>query len=177
MRIGLVRHFKVNHEYPKKRLLSKSDVINWFADYDSTENLQYSTVDLNGINWKRCYTSTLIRTINTAKHIYSGEIVSVPQLKELSILNSLSNRIKLPFLIWGLIVRIKSFSSNKGVDAFEKDIITFIDRLIADNETDTLIVSHWFVMRVLRKELIKRGFVGDKFKSNEYGALYVYQSV
>jgi len=176
MRIGLVRHFKVNHPYPEKRILTKSDVINWFADYDSTENLQYKTVDLNGIDWERCYSSTLIRTINTAKHIYSGEIISVPQLQELSILNSLSNKIKLPFLIWGLIVRIKSFSSNKDVEAFEKGIIAFVDKLIADNKTNTLIVSHWFVMRVLRKELIKRGFVGDKFKSNEYGTLYVYQS-
>ena len=44
MRIGLVRHFKVNHPYPEKRILTKSDVINWFADYDSTENLHYKTV-------------------------------------------------------------------------------------------------------------------------------------
>lgn len=175
MKIGLVRHFKVNHPFPEKILLSKKEVIKWFEDYDNTENLQYMPVDLASKDWKRCYSSTLARTFNTAQHIYEGEIVQVPELKELNILHLLSNRIKLPFLLWGLIVRIKSFSSNKDIHAFEGGITAFVDKLIANNESETLIVSHWFVMRILRKELIKRGFTGSKFKSGEYGKLYVFE--
>ncbi len=174
MQIGLIRHFKVNHLFPNKTLLSKAEVLNWFADYDKTENIQYKTVDLNSINWERCYSSTMVRSVNTARHIYSGNIVQIPELKELDILHHLSNNIKLPFLIWGLIVRIKSFLSNKDTDKFRNDIIAFVDRIIANNENNTLIVSHWFVMRVIRQELIKRGFTGNSFKSNEYGTLYVY---
>ena len=49
------------------------------------------------------------------------------------------------------------------------------DKVIENKEGDILIVSHWFVMRIIRQELIKRGFVGGNFKSNEYGALYVFK--
>jgi hypothetical protein len=48
-------------------------------------------------------------------------------------------------------------------------------QLTANNESDVLIVSHWFVMRVMRQELIKNGFVGDDIKSDEYGVLCVYE--
>lgn len=176
MKIGLVRHFKVNHPFPDKIFLSKSEVIKWFAEYDKTENIHHKNVDLCNIDWKRCYSSTMIRAINTANHIYSGEIVKITELQELDIIHRLSDRIKLPFILWGLIVRIKSFSSNNDTDKFKNEIIAFVDKVIANDNSDILIVSHWFVMRVIRQELIKRGFVGDKFKSNEYGTLYVYES-
>jgi len=172
MKIGLVRHFKVNHPFPDQALLSKSDVIKWFEEYDSTENIQYQEVDLGNTHWKRCYSSTMIRAVNTAHHIYNGEIVKIDKLQELKILHRLSEKIKLPFLIWGIIVRLTSFSYNKDNDEFKNGIATFIDKIITNNESDTLIVSHWFVMREIRKVLLKRGFVGDKnFKSNEYGTL------
>src|SRR5687767_2385775 len=150
MRIGLVRHFKVNQAFPEKRLLTKSDVINWFADYDSTPEIEYKKVDLSNIQWKYCYSSPMLRAINTANYIFDGQITEIPELKELDILHRLSDKWKLPFLAWGLIVRIKSFSPNKDTAAFKNEIIAFVDKIIAGNESDVLIVSHWFVMRVIR---------------------------
>lgn len=38
-----------------------------------------------------------------------------------------------------------------------------------------LILRDYFVMRVIRQELFKRGFAGKKIKSNEYGKLYVFE--
>lgn len=176
MKIGLVRHFKVNHPFPNKSLLSKSEVSKWFEDYDKTEDLQYKEVDLHNIEWKKCYSSTMIRAVNTAHNIYRGEIVKLAELQELNILHRLSDKLKIPFIFWGLIVRIKSFSSNKDTYEFKNNIIAFVDKIIANNESDILIVSHWFVMRIIRQALIKRGFIGDDFKSNEYGTLYVFES-
>jgi len=175
MKIGLVRHFKVNHPFPDKIFLSKSEVIKWFAEYDKTENLQYKNVDLNNIDWIRCYSSTMIRAVSTANHIYHGEIVKITELKELDVIHRLTDRIKLPFMLWGLIIRMKSFSSNNDTDKFRNEIIAFVDKITSNDKIDTLIVSHWFVMRVIRQELIKRGFVGDNIKSNEYGTLYVFE--
>ena len=178
MKIGLVRHFKVNHPFPGRSWLPKSDVIKWFEEYDNTEDIQYKDVDLHGADWKRCYSSKMIRAVNTASHIYRGEIVKVTELRELNILHRLSNKVKLPFLVWGLIVRIKSFSSNNDTNEFKNNIMAFVDKLIASNDGgDILIVSHWFVMRVIRKVLLDRGFAGNNFKSNEYGTLYVYERV
>ena len=175
MKIGLVRHFKVNLPFPKKSLLSKSEVLEWFAEYDSTVNIEYKHVDLGDIQWKRCYSSSMIRAMNTATHIYAGEIIETADLKEFDNLHQLSDRIKLPFMVWGLVVRIKTFSSSKNNIEFKNRIIGFVDKILANNDSDILIVSHWFVMRVIRTELIKRGLVGGSFKSNDYGTLYVYE--
>ena len=101
MKIGLIRHFKVNHPFPDKRLLSKSEVIQWFAQYDKTENIQYKTVALGTTHWKRCYSSTLLRAVQTAHHIYNGEIITTPELRELDIRHRLSDRLKLPFIARG----------------------------------------------------------------------------
>ncbi|WP_028979352.1 histidine phosphatase family protein [Sporocytophaga myxococcoides] len=175
MRIGLVRHFKVNQPFPNKFLLSKGEVIKWFAEYDNTKNIEYKNVDLSQINWQHCYSSPMIRAVGTANHIYNGPISEITELKELDILHLLSDKLKLPFIIWAIIVRIKSFSSNKDTNEFKSRIVDFLDNVIANNESNVLIVSHWFVMRVIRKELIKRGLSGDNFKSKEYGTLYVYE--
>ena len=176
MKIGLVRHFKVNHPFPEKKFLSKSEVIEWFEKYNLAEDIEYKKVDLGNINWKRCYSSPMVRAVNTANYIYKGEIITVTELKELDILHRLTGRIKLPFLIWGLMVRIKSFSSNKDTNEFKQWIIAFVDNIMRKNESDILIVSHWFVMRALRKEFVKRGLVGENFKSNDYGNLYIYEN-
>jgi len=175
MKIGLVRHFKVNHPFPKKKLLSKSEVIEWFVGYDNTTNIEYKKVNLSEINWESCYSSPMIRTLNTARHIYNGKIEEIPELKELSILHRLPGRFKLPFIVWGTIVRIQSLSSNKDTDKFRSDIGLFLDKIIAKKEGDILIVSHWFVMRIIRQELIKRKFSTDNFKSDEYGTLYIFE--
>lgn len=176
MRIGLVRHFKVNHPFPNKFLLSKVEVIKWFAEYDNTKNLEYKNVDLSHINWQHCYSSPMVRALSTANYIYNGQISEITELKELDILHRLSDKLKLPFIIWAIIVRIKFISSNKDTNEFKNSIADFLDNVIARNENNVLIVSHWFVMRVIRKELIQRGLSGDNFKSNEYGTLYVYES-
>lgn len=175
MKIGLVRHFKVNHPFPDKIFLSKSEVIKWFSEYDKTENLQHKNVELYDIDWQRCYSSTMIRAVNTASHIYRGEILKVNELQELDILHQLTDRIKLPFILWGLIIRLKSLASNNDTNKFRNEIISFVDKITSNEKNDTLIVSHWFVMRVIRLELIKRGFLGVNFKSNEYGTLYVFE--
>ncbi|RZK43327.1 MAG: hypothetical protein EOO90_03450 [Pedobacter sp.] len=175
MKIGLVRHFKVNHPFPKKRLLTKKEVIEWFSGYDRTENIQYKDVDLSSVNWQRCYASPMIRALNTAAHIYHGHIEQVTGLKELDILHRLPGKFRLPFLLWATIVRIKSFSANSDTQRFQTQIIAFLDSIMAQDPQDTLVVSHWFVMRIMRKELIKRGFIGKKFRSNEYATLYIFE--
>jgi hypothetical protein len=176
MKIGLVRHFKVKHNFPDKTLLSKADVIKWFEDYD-VAGVEFKEVYLNDINWKQCYSSPLDRALNTARHIYQGEVTTVTALRELDILHRLPNRMKLPFMVWGILVWINSILPNRHTSEFRNGIITFIDRQLSISQSDDtiLIVSHWFVMRIIRKELLKRGLSGGKFKSDDYGVLYVFE--
>jgi len=157
-------------------LLSKSEVINWFNEYDNNINIEYKKVDLFQINWERCYSSPMIRALKMASHIYPGKILEIKELKELEILGRLPNRLKLPFIIQGIIIRINFFTSNNDTRKFKDGIIGFVDKLIRQDKSDTLIVSHWFVMQVIEKELIKRGFTGNNFKPNEYGRVSVFEN-
>jgi len=48
VKIGLVRHFKVNHAFPKKWFLSKAEIEAWFEDYARAEVL-ITEMDLGGV--------------------------------------------------------------------------------------------------------------------------------
>ena len=174
MKIGLLRHFKVKQPYPRKFLLAKSEVIKWFEDYEVAE-LEFQPVDLQNINWEICYSSSLNRAAVTANHIYPGEIVLVDALKELDILHLLPDKIKLPFIFWAILVRIKYASDAEAVRHFKQKISEFADAVLQENK-NVLIVSHWFVMKVLETELAKRKVVGANVKSASYGKIYLFEN-
>lgn len=175
MKIGLVRHFKVNLAFPKKILYSKSDLSNWFDAYGIAQ-VEEKVVDLGGVEWNSCFSSPLYRAIHTAKHIYAGEIIQIEALKELDLLPLLSDKIKMPFIAWGILVRIKFSSENEITAAFRKNISAFVDELLSKKDQNILVVSHGFAMMFLKKELLKRGFKGDKFNLPQNGKLYLYHS-
>lgn len=175
MKVGLVRHFKVNKSFPERILLSKSELVKWFEEYDNTIDINYKNVELAEINWQHCYSSPMIRAKNTAKYIYKGQIREVIELKELDLLPQLSERLKLPFMVWGFVLSIMPLLPNNEVDKFKRGISDFLDNLIVKNGHDVLIVSHWFVMKVIRKELIKRGLSGANFSYNDFGNLSIYE--
>ncbi len=174
MKIGLVRHFKVKQAYPGKVWLTKPEVIKWFDDYDLAE-VECREANFLEAGWKVCYTSPLKRAVKTAGRIYHGPTEKVDALKELDVLYLLPAGIKLPFLVWGLLVRIKFLASNKDTHEFRLGIKLFLDNLVLENEAEVLIVSHWFVMKILQEELVKRGFAGHNFRSPGYGTLYVFE--
>ncbi len=175
MKIGLVRHFHVRKPQPEKKLLSREDVVQWFAEYDRTEDLEYKHVDLAGIPWHHCYASPMSRAVSTAQHIYTGPISEITALQELNILHQLPDRIRLPFLLWSMLVHVKSFFSNPDIDAFRNDIIAFLDTVTARRDGNILIVSHWFVIRFMQQELCKREFTGSKARSIDNGTLYLFE--
>jgi broad specificity phosphatase PhoE len=81
---------------------------------------------------------------------------------------------KLPLLLWALLMRSKSRSSNRITDEFSAKISAFVDELLQANDQNVLVASHGFVMMFLQKELIKRGFTGDRFKTPANGKIYVF---
>ena len=174
MKIGLIRHFKVKQPFPKKLFLTKSEVINWFEEYEVAE-LEYQKIDLQSIEWKICYSSSLNRAVKTANYIYDGKIILVKDLEELNILHLLPNKLKLPFLIWAVLVRVKSLSNNSDVRLFREKIIEFLSQVLKENK-NVLIISHWFVMKILEDELNKQKINGEKIKSPKYGKIYIFEN-
>jgi broad specificity phosphatase PhoE len=174
VKIGLVRHFKVNHAFPKKWFLSKAEIEAWFEGYASAEVIP-AEVELGGVEWQKCFSSSLSRSIHTANHFYKGDIIQLDVLQELNALPLLATNLRLPFLLWAIVVRLKYSSNDPVTVAFRQSIIKFVDELLQQEKDDVLIVSHGFVMTCIQNELTSRGFTGKKFGAPAHGKVYVFE--
>lgn len=173
MKIGLVRHFKVNHPFPKKWLISHPELVTWFAEYDQAE-VEATPIDPLG-DWNYCYTSSATRAIKTARHIFAGDITEVDALKEADLLPLLNKDFRLPMLVWATIARLSFSFPNDIRKNFKRGISDFVDNLLINHDQNGLIVSHRLVMACLQDELRKRGFEGNGFSSPEYGKVYILE--
>ena len=177
MKVGLVRHFKVKMKLPKG-LVGPDEFMSWFDAYDAAE-IETGTVDLGGVAWQRCYASDLPRAVQTAEAIYRGEIKTSTALRELRAYPFFQRNIRLPFIVWGILVRIAWAIDHKSQlesqADIEKRLGTALDEILQESGDDVLIVSHGACMMTLRKELLKRGFTGPKFSTPDNGKLYLYE--
>lgn len=178
MKVGLVRHFKVKMGMPKG-LVGPDEFVKWFDAYDAAE-VEIGEVDLGGVEWKRCYASDLPRALQTAETIYPGVIKTSPALRELRAYPFFKRPVRLPFILWGILVRIAWAidhpSQLERQSDVEKRLGTILDEILQESGEDVLIVSHGACMMTLRKELLKRGFTGPKFNTPDNGKLYLYEN-
>lgn len=177
MKIGLVRHFRVKKDFPTK-LVTPSEVTQWLDEYEHTD-VEIATTDLGGIDWKRCFASDLPRAAKTAETIYDGPITQLQELREVRPLPITNRNIKLPFMLWGALVRVAWMLNHKSQPEPPKEIAerlaAVLDNILAQGEEDVLIVSHAACMMFMQKELRKRGFQGPKLGTPENGKLYVFE--
>lgn len=179
MKIGLVRHFKVLKDYPYVvKIVSQSQVLEWFNEYDRAD-VEESFTHLGGIDWDVCYASDLKRAIKTANSIYKGNIIEKEELREFKLQPIFKRNIHLPFIVWPLLIRLAWYFNHKSqlqhkIESLKK-VKDFVDEILSSHLNNVLVVSHAALMMYLRKELLKCGFSGPKFKKAENGRLYVYE--
>jgi len=180
MKIGLIRHFKVN--YNKKLFMTSKQFKEWEENYNISEVIK-KDVELIGIRWDKCYSSTLIRAITTAQSVYKGEIIQNDLIRETIIDPIFKSNLRLPYWFWAVSGRLAWYFNHKSQE--ENKIITrdkakhFVDILLDESQRDgkenILIVTHGFFMYSLQKELKKRGFIGKLITSPKNGVLYLYE--
>lgn len=175
MRIGLLRHFKVN--CPHKKMMTSKEFREWSEKYEVSKVFK-KKVEMYGIEWDICYASDLPRAVTTAKEVYSGNVLIDKLLREVDTAPFIhSERIKLPFEVWHLCGRLawyfKSKSQPENRIETRKRINKFLDRIDWEQE-NILIVFHGFMIYNFQKELRKRGFSGAKLKLVKNGVLYEY---
>lgn len=175
MRIGLLRHFKVN--CPHKRMMTSGEFREWSEKYEVSKVIK-KKVDMYGIKWDVCYVSDLPRAITTAKEVYSGNIKIDKLLREVDNAPFIhTERFRLPFELWHICGRLawyfKSNSQPETIEDTKRRINQFIDKIDWSQE-NILIVFHGFMLYNFQKELRKRGFTGEKLKLVKNGVLYEY---
>ena len=177
MRIGLLRHFKVN--CPHRKMMTSSEFREWSEKYEVSKVVK-KKVDMYGNKWDVCYVSDLPRAIATAQEVYSGNLKIDKLLREVDNAPFIhTDRFKLPFEFWHICGRLawyfKSRSQPETIIGTRRRINKFLDR-IDWSKDNVLIVFHGFMLYNFQKELRKRGFEGEKLKLVKNGVLYEYVS-
>ncbi len=175
MRIGLLRHFKVN--CPHKKMMTSREFREWSEKYEVSKVIM-KKVEMYGIKWDICYVSDMPRAITTAKEVYSGNLMIDKLLREVDNAPFIhTESLKLPFGIWHICGRLawffKSKSQPETIDGTRKRINQFLDR-IDWSKKNILIVCHGWMIFNFQKELRKRGFRGHRLKLVKNGVLYEY---
>ena len=79
MKIGLIRHFKVNNISSK--FMTSKGFKEWVVLYDNADVIQ-NEIDISNVEWNKCYTSDMPRALKTAEAIFKGEVITMPELRE-----------------------------------------------------------------------------------------------
>jgi broad specificity phosphatase PhoE len=178
MRIGLVRHFKV--DLKKKKLMTSKEYNEHVYNYDRAGVLPNELVVDS--YWEKCYCSSLPRAITTAKTIYHGEIIISDKLIEVPTAAWVNLRFKMPYHFWAIFARfawIRHHVSQPEKRANTiKRLSEILEQIISENgaESNILIVSHAGALYEIKKMLRKKGFKGQGFITASNGKLYVFDS-
>ncbi len=176
MKIGLIRHFKVN--CTKKVFMNSQDLVDYAKAYDTSEIIE-NKIDLYHNQWDKCYCSDLYRAIKTSEVAYDGQGVQDPLIREVTIDPVIHCPIKLPYLFWSISSRVQWYfnigrSQRELRKHTEKRAADFLDKLEKGDETNVLVVSHALFLHIFQKELLKRGYIGTLVVAPKNGVLYVY---
>ncbi len=176
MRIGLIRHFKVEEGLPRG-WRTALELHEWRSRYDTSQVIS-APLDLGANPWSTCFSSDLERAVLTAKAAFPGEIEFTPLLREAEFAPFKTGSLKLPTWLWRQVLRVAWMSGHSSQracrDEFQSRVRAVADRLEAQKE-DILVVSHAGMMIYLTKELARRGFIGPKLRMPENARLYVYE--
>ena len=175
MRIGLLRHFKV--DCPHKRMMTSEEFREWSEKYEHSRILK-KHVEMYGIDWDICYSSDIPRAVATAKEVYSGNIYVDKLLREVDNAPFIhTEKLRLPFELWHVCGRFawyfKSKSQPESIVGTRKRIRAFL-RSIDWSQDNILIVCHGFMMFNICLELFRMGFKGTKLRRVRNGMLYQY---
>ncbi len=163
MKIGLIRHFKVDYEILKR--CNSREYIEEYVKYEQSGIMQpHSIPGVKG--YSACYSSTSRRALETARLVYKNQIISTPALVEIPLYPLFNTRKRLPVKMWHFINRIAWFYNSSKMPETrietKKRAGKFLDTLL-DSHAPTgniLPVSHGFFIITLHIELLKRGFKG-----------------
>ena len=176
MKIGIVRHFKVE-EHTTKYWMSAQQFSEW-VDHYNRASIEENTM-ITASDWDCCYSSDMDRALQTTERLYQGKPVITPHLREIDIKPLFQTRLKLHLNMWlflgraGWIFNHPSQESRSLTSNRANHILNEIEE--GYKGRNVLIVTHGAFMMVLRKALIERGYIGDRFYKPENGRVYIFK--
>jgi broad specificity phosphatase PhoE len=152
--------------------------LEWLKAYEETDILP-GNLRLAETEWDRCFSSDLLRARKTAALIFPGRVELSPLLREIPVQPPYKPSFRMPFLVWEITSRLAwYFSRTSGTETRRQTQArakAFVDSVLSIPERNILAVSHAGMMRLLRQELLRRGFMGELFSTAKNGRLYVFE--
>lgn len=177
MKIGIIRHFKVDYS-PWRKIYSADQFSEAMKSYESAPIIP-GKIEIQNSDWEICYCSTIPRAIETAKRIFKGEIIYSDKIIEVPVEPFTNRKIILPSCIWHIGGRIAWYRNHKSQPEKRSETLIrindFLNEISARNFQNVLIVTHAFFIRILVEELEKRGYSGKLDPRPMNGKLYVFK--
>lgn len=176
MKIGLIRHFKVN--LARKRFMTSKDYDEHSLNYEQADVIPNEVVIDE--EWDKCYCSSLPRAVITAKTVYHGEIVFSDKLIEIPAAASFKINFRIPYHLWSVLNRIawirNHVSQPEGRTKSLERINEIVDLILKEKDKNILIVSHAGTLYEVQKVLRSKGFRGKNFLKPRNGHLYILEN-
>lgn len=112
MRIGLIRHFKVDCKKPAT-FMSSVEFSAWVRHYDEASIFDMEVEGLDD-DWDHCFVSDLPRTVETARKICHCPLTETSLLREVPLSPFIRTSWKLPHILWNPGGRIAWFLSRSS---------------------------------------------------------------
>lgn len=176
MRIGLIRHFKVQEGLPKG-WTTAAQLYAWRSRYESSQ-VTPAPLNLGDIHWDTCLSSDIDRAVTTAKAAFEGEIEYTPLLREAEFTPLKTGPLRLPSGLWRQLYRLVWLSGHHSQRACRDDFrsrVMAVADLLEKRCGNTLVVCHAGMMVFLALELRHRGFTGPKLRMPDHATVYLYE--
>jgi broad specificity phosphatase PhoE len=179
MKIGLFRHFKVDHRTPA--FCNSVEYDKSCLDYENGKIIIPGRIDRLAGEYDICYASSMKRAVDTARLVYDGEIIITDELVEIPLRAIFNTKLKLPFKLWNIINRMGWLFNSKRVPETKSQSLERVDCFLANlltgknNSASVLIVSHGLFLATLQIQLSKLGFKGEPFFRAEHSVLYKFE--
>lgn len=179
MKIGLLRHYKTDHQYPGR---CNSDEYNRdYQDYEKSGIIK-NPPPFTGNGYTVCYSSTSRRARETAQTVFNGEIIETPEITEVPLKAIFNTKLRLPLKLWHFINRFGWGFNSPGVpetrNQSRKRALGFLQQVLeAHRDENVLVVSHGFFMMELHYHLRKMGFKSQELIRFQHGGLYEYEKI
>ncbi|WP_409346526.1 histidine phosphatase family protein [Paenibacillus sp. MBLB4367] len=178
MKVTLMRHEKSACPKPSF-FLDSGSFRGWAEAYDAAGIVKPISRS-GGHAYSSCYSSDLIRAVETAAVAYEGDIVTTPLLREIPLSPFTETGLKLPHPLWNAIGRFAWTLSHLSQPESKRDSSIradeFVSHLLQNHSAreHVLVVTHGFFLLPLSASLLKAGFTGRRTARLRNGECLTY---
>ncbi len=176
MKIGIVRHARVNYRY--KRFTTGVTFIEGRNAYDTAQTA-ITKLEIKAADFPVCYTSSQPRALQTANMIYPGPVIISDDLVEVMSASFFLAKLHLPTLLRKIFSRVAWYFNFKMMPETRSQTMQraerFLDMILSNNNTDVLIITHGFFMFCLKRVLYNHGFRGHVPLFPKNAVLYILE--